>query len=152
MVVTDGGSIELTYTLSGDREAWICIMLAFDGVDTTTPEDVTQTYLEEEVTTAPTATGLTPANNASGPNIWVYSGCDVAATTFAGPAGFTVEETLAGNAIDTWSGYKENQWKAVEGDVDFDLGIEEGDCHSYMLALRDESPPTPPAGRTRRVF
>ena len=151
MIVTDFANVDSSYTVSGDKEAWVCMIVSLSGVDTTTPEDVTQTYLLENATTAPTATGLTPANNASGPNIWVFSGCDVAATTFTVPSGFTEEETLASTGIDTSLGYKANNWKSTEGDADFTLGVS-GDCQSYMLALRDASPPTPPAGRSRRMF
>ncbi len=151
MIVTDGAATDVTYTISGDRESWVCIFLHVDGVDTTTPEDVTQTYLLENTTTAPTATGLTPANNASGPNIWAFSGCDVAVNTMGGPSGFTVEETPVIGNIDTWLGYKANNWKATEADADFSLTVA-GDCQSYMVALRDASPPTPPVGRTRRIF
>jgi hypothetical protein len=147
MIVT--GTPAASYTISGDREAWVCMIVSLRGVNTTTPEDVTQTYLLENDTTAPTATGLTPANNASGPNIWVFSGCDVAATTFTVPSGYTEGATLPQTGIDTSLGYKTNANKAVEADADFTLGIQD-DCQSYMLAVRDASPPT--GGRTRRFF
>ena len=117
-IVTDGASTTATYTLTGDREAWVCIILHVNGVDTSTPEDVTQTYLQEDATTAPTATGLPPANNASGDNIWAFSGCDVATNTMGGPGAFAVAETQAASGIDTWLGSKDNLWKSVEGDAE----------------------------------
>ena len=150
MIVT--GSPAASYTITGDREAWVCLLVSLRGVSTSTPEDVANTGPNPETdTTAPTALGLTPATDAGGPNIWVFSGCDVGTITFDVPSGYSVGASVPSTNIDTALGYKTNASQSVESDADFTITGEAGDCQAYMLAVRDDDPPVG-GGRTRRMF